>query len=169
MITNWYPNNIDPNFLSRRLRIAYTMWLWETVNCEDRPPSLDQLNACRLFSDIEPFMAVAEGPTGNKFSTFTYAYVGAGVEEVYGQKLYAQPMNTILTVAGRALVEESYAALRKGRRPVHFGISGSPVLSTEIEVIVMPLRHLKDNMELAALVYQYDDQKCDDTKQVERA
>lgn len=43
MITNWYPNNIDPNFLSRRLRIAYTMWLWETVNCEDQPPSLDQL------------------------------------------------------------------------------------------------------------------------------
>ncbi len=114
-------------------------------------------------------MAVAEVPTGNEFSTFTYTYVGAGVEEVYGQKLYAQPMNTILTVAGRALAEESYAALRKGRRPVLFGISGSPVLSTEIEVIVMPLRHLKDNMELAALVYQYDDQKCDDTKQVEPA
>ena len=164
MITNWYSTTINPAYLSRRLRIAYTMWLWETVNWEDQLPSLDQLKARRLFSDIEPFMAVTEGPAGDDISTFTYACVGAGVEAIYGKKLHARPMNDILTDAGRALAAESYAALRKGRCPVHFGISGSPLLSTEIEVIVMPLRHLKDDMELAALVYQYDDAKCGDAK-----
>jgi hypothetical protein len=66
-------------------------------------------------------------------------------------------MDDILTDAGRTLAAESYAALRKERRPVHLGIRGSPLVSKEIEVIVMPLRHPDEGMELAGLIYEYDE------------
>ncbi len=157
MITNWYSTNIDPGYLSRRLRIAYAMWLWESVNCEDQLPRLEQLQARRLYSEISPFIAIAEGPRGGNLNTFIYASVGAKIEEVYGQKMTARQLDEVLTDTGRALAEESYAALLKERRPVHMGVKGSPVLSKEVEIIVMPLRHENSDMETAGLVYDYQD------------
>lgn len=157
MITNWYSTNINPVHLSRRLRIAYALWLWETVNNQDELPSLEQIQSARLYDDISPYTAIAEGRRGGDACAFTYASVGKKIDEVYGRELTALPLGEVLTDAGRTLAAESFAALRKERRPVHLGVQGSPVLSGAIQMIVIPLRHDDDEMELAGLVYDYKD------------
>jgi hypothetical protein len=155
MITNWHSTHIDPGHLSRRLKVAYAMWLWQSVNCEDNLPTLDQMQSRRLYDEISPYLAIVEGRAGSGIDSFFYASAGTKVEDLYGVSLNARRMEEIHTEAGRRLAEESFALLRKERRPVHLGIRGSPVLSSEIQMIVLPLRHINGDMELAGLVYDF--------------
>ena len=131
------------------------MWLWQSVNCEDSLPTLDQIQSRRLYEEISPYLAIVEGRTGSAFDGHFFASAGAKVEALYGVSLNAKCMEEIHTEAGRRLAEESFALLRKERRPVHLGIRGSPVLSSEIQMIVLPLRHINGDMELAGLVYDF--------------
>lgn len=155
MITNWHTTHIEPGSLSRRLKTAYVLWLWVTVNHPDELPSLDQIQSSDLYQDLSPYIVIAVGQSGADASMFTIIVAGSKVEELFGKELTALRFEDILTKSGQALAEETVAILRKEHRPVHLSVAGSSVVSDDLEVIQMPLRHNNPAMEMALLMYNF--------------
>ncbi len=155
MIINWYTANIEPGSLSRLLRTAYVLWLWESLNCDDEPPSLSSIKASPHFDLLSENAVVAQGARGIGGTSFVIVEAGSNVETLFGAKLVGKSFEEILSKSGQALAEETVATLREKRRPVHLSVAGSDVVSKDIEVMQMPLRHEDDAAEMAILVYDF--------------
>ncbi len=155
MITNWYTAHIEPASLPGRLRAAYALWLWLFVNNGDELPGLEQIRAAEIYHSLAPYLSTVEGPAGAPAGQFAFASVGAKVTELFGQDLSARTVDKVLTETGQVLAEETIAILREERKPVHLSVSGSTVVSQDIEVIQLPLRHPDAAMEMALLAYDF--------------
>ena len=153
MIINWYSTNIDLGNLSQRLRTAYALWV--SVCNPDNLPSLEQIQSSSLYEDLAPYIALDENQSDAKLSKLVRLAAGSKVVELYGTDLKAQRLDKVLTESGQLLAEEIFEELRNERKPVHFSVSGSPVISKDVEAIVMPLLHDDAAMELALLVYDF--------------
>ncbi|MBT3331155.1 MAG: hypothetical protein HOK21_06660 [Rhodospirillaceae bacterium] len=155
MITNWYTGNIDPSHLSRRLRITYVLWLWQAVNNDDGFPSLRQIQSADLYDALALYATLSEGLRDADIRSFVYISSGAKVNERYSGSLASRRFDEVLTKPGQTLAEEAYAVMRKENRPVHIGVSGSPVLDRDMEAITLPLLHDDGAMELSLMVYDF--------------
>jgi len=155
MITNWHTANIDPSHLSRRLRIAYVLWLWEAVKNDDGFPNLASLQAAELYEAVAPYATLSEGQRDADIRTFICISSGAKVNELYNGSLAAKRFDEVLSKSGQNLAEEAYATMRKETKPVHIGVTGSPVLDKDMEAITLPLLHDNRAMELSLMVYDF--------------
>ncbi len=155
MITNWHTTHIEPGSLSQRLKTAYVLWLWETVNHPDELPKLSRIQSSSLYKDLSPYIVVAEGESGGSALAFIITEAGAKVEELFGMELASRRLEEVLTKSDQALAEETAAILRKEQKPVHLSVAGSSVITDDIEVIQMPLRHDNATMEMSLLMYDF--------------
>ena len=153
MISNWYSTNIDLNHLSRRLRIAYALWIAESS--PGNLPSLKRLQSSAHYQELSPYIAIVENQGNVKFPKFVFLTAGLKVVELFGKELTAQNIDHVFTESGRSLVEDVFEELRNEHKPVHCSVLGSPIISDDIEVIVMPLLHDDTARELALAVYDY--------------
>jgi hypothetical protein len=69
--------------------------------------------------------------------------------------LAAKRFDEVLSKSGQNLAEEAYATMRKETKPVHIGVTGSPVLDKDMEAITLPLLHDNRAMELSLMVYDF--------------
>ena len=153
MIINWYSTNIDLGKLSQRLRTAYALWV--SVHNPGNLPSLTQIQSSSLYEDLSPYIALDENQGDAKLPKLVRLAAGSKVVELFGANLAAQRLDEVLAESGQTLAEEVFDELRNERKPVHFGVSGSPVISKDVEGIVMPLLHDDEAKELALLVYDF--------------
>ena len=153
MITNWYSTNIDLNHLSQRLRIAYALWIAESS--PGNLPSLKQIQYSAHYEELSPYIAMIENQGDVKLPQFVILAAGSKVIELFGTELAARKIDDVFTETGRSLVEDVFDDLRNERKPVHCRVSGSPIISKDIEVMVMPLRHNNAAKELALAVYDF--------------
>ncbi len=153
MIINWYSTNIDVNHLSQRLRTAYALWVVESS--PGNLLSLKQIQSSTHYEELLPYIAVVENQGDVKLPKFVFLTAGSKVIELFGTELAAQNIDDVFTEAGRSLVEEVFDELRSERKPVLCSVSGSPIISEDIEVIVMPLWNDNAAKELALAVYDF--------------
>ena len=153
MITNWYSTNIDLNHLSRRLRSTYALWVAESG--PDNLPSLEQVRSSALYEELSPFTLVVENQGDATLPKYVFLTAGSKIIELFGRELAAQRVEDVFLEAGQILIEDVFAELRTELSPVHCSVTGSPVVSKDIEVIVMPLRHDDAAKELALAVYDF--------------
>ena len=153
MIINWYSAIIDPGRLSRRLRTAYVLWL--SLGVLDELPSLEQIRSSDHYRDLEPYMAIAEGRGDTDIRDTVFSAAGPKVVELFGMDITARRLDKILTESGQTLAEETFTAMRDEGKPIHLSIAGSPIVSHDIEVIQMPLRHDDKAMHVTMLVYDF--------------
>ena len=153
MIINWYSTNIDPSKLSQRLRNAYALWV--SVSGPGIFPSLEQIQSSGLYEDLSPYIAITENQGDAEHPKLVFLSVGSKVVELYGTDVSDQPLEEVLMESGQSLAEEIFDDLRNERKPVHFSVSGSPVISTDAEAVVIPLAHDDAAKELALLVYDF--------------
>lgn len=153
MISNWYSTNIDLNHLSQRLRIAYALWIAESS--PGNLPSLKRLQSSARYQELSPYIAIVENQGNIKLPKFVFLSAGPKVAELFGKELTAENIDDVFTESGRSLVEDVFEELRNERKPVHCSVLGSPIISDDIEVIVLPLLHDNATTELALAVYDF--------------
>ena len=153
MITNWYSTNIDLDYLSQRLRAAYALWV--SASSPSKLPSLDQIQSSSVYEDLSPYIAMVEDQGDADHRTFVFSAAGSKVIELFGVDLTARRIDEVFTESGQSLAEEIFAVLRNERKPVLLSVSGSSVVSKDIEVIAMPLLRVDAATELALLVYDF--------------
>ncbi len=153
MITNWYSTNIDQDYLSQRLRTAYALWI--SVSSPGKLPSLDQIRSSSLYEDLSPYVAITEDRGDGNLRNVVFLAAGSKVVELFGADPTARRLDEVLTASGQSLGEELFDVLRDERKPVHLKVSGSPVVSKDLEAIVMPLLHDDAAKALTLLVYEF--------------
>ncbi len=153
MITNWYSTNIDPDYLSERLRAAYALWLSQST--AKTIPSLVQIRSSGLYGDLALYIAVVEVEGDDEHREFVFTEAGKKVVELFGIELATRRIGDVFTEAGQSLAEEIFAAMRNEKKPVLVSVSDSPIVSDDIKVIQMPVTDNDGSTELALLVYDF--------------
>ncbi len=153
MITNWYSTNIMPEFLSTRLRIAYSVWLGESSSGEF--PELKQYFAAVENKGVQDYStALNQRADQNRFNLF-FSDVGSKVNELVGIELTAKNFDEVLSAPGQSLAQETFELLQNEHKPVHARVTGSPVLSHDIESLLLPLSHRDPAIRRALFVCDY--------------
>ena len=153
MITNWYSTNILPEFLSKRLRIAYSIWLGESSSGEF--PELKHYLAAVENKDIQAYStAINQRADQDRFNLF-FSDVGSKVDELFGTELTAKHFDEVLSSPGQSLAQEVFELLQSERKPVHARVTGSTVMSHDIESLLLPLSHRDPAIRRALFVCDF--------------
>ncbi len=129
--------------------------MWISVRSPGELPSLEQIQSSGLYEELSPYIALTENQGDAELPKLVRLAAGSKVVELYGADLVARRLDEVLPESGQSLAEEIFDELRDERKPVHFSVSGSPVISKDVEAIVIPLLHDDAAMELALFVYDF--------------
>ncbi|MFP6749152.1 MAG: PAS domain-containing protein [Alphaproteobacteria bacterium] len=155
MISNWHTTHIQPDSLSRRLKTAYALWLWESVNSPGELPSLKQIQSASLYQNLAPYVAIAEGRSDANIRAYVFSAAGAKVVELFGAELASRRFDEVFTESSQIMAEEARGDQDNERKPIHYAVRDSPNISKDIEVITMPLQHDDAAMNMTWLVYDF--------------
>jgi hypothetical protein len=153
MITNWYTVNVSPEFLSDRLRAAYSMWLSSADL--DVPPSLAELTTTKQFPKLTAYVVMLSSSSNSEDDRLICSQVGAKVNELFSADLEGLPFDDFLTDAGRSLAEEVIGLFNNANKPVHVRIANSAVIRSDVEIIVFPVAPGESGQDIAMMIYDY--------------